>query len=109
MSWSIGFKLNGIKLENCEWNYTHNCNNMMRDAGYNWIYDLHEKKVIDTIDNFEHMLANLKADPEKFRVMNPPNGWGDYDSLVEIWENEILPEAKRISTKIPEVTWWESS
>jgi hypothetical protein len=41
--------------------------------------------------------------------MNPANGWGDYTSLVELWDTEILPAAKRVSEKIPEVTWWEAS
>ncbi len=109
MGWSIGIELNGIPLGNSSWNYTHNCNDMMRFSGFDWIYNLGGQKVIDTIPKFQEMLKNLKSDPEKYRAMNPVNGWGDYDSLVDMWENEILPEAIEISSKIPECTWWESS
>lgn len=108
MSWDIGIELCGYKFQDKEWNYTHNCNDMMRAAGVDWVYTLDGLKVKDTIPQFEMMLENLKADPERYIAMNPPNGWGDYNSLVAIWE-EIIPEAKKISEAIPEVTWWEWS
>lgn len=38
MSWDIGIEVNGEHFENADWNYTHNCNEMMRDAGYDWVY-----------------------------------------------------------------------
>lgn len=28
-------------------------------------------------------LQRLVSDPERFEVLNPPNGWGDYDGLVQ--------------------------
>lgn len=31
-------------------------------------------------------LALLKADPEKFKALNPKNGWGDYNGLVAFVE-----------------------
>ena len=109
MSWDIGIELNGFEFKNTDWNYTHNCNQMMRGAGYDWIYNLDKVKVKDTIPHFEKMLENLKAEPEKYRSMNPSNNWGDYDSLVALFETEIIPTAKKISDAIPEATWWESS
>ena len=108
MSWDIGFELSGYKFQDKEWNYTHNCNEMMRAAGLDWIYNLHGLKVKGTLPQFELMLERLKADPERYIAMNPPNGWGDYHSLVAIWE-EIIPEAQKIVEAIPEVTWWEWS
>ena len=108
MSWDIGFELNNYRFEDKSWNYTHNCNDMMRAAGYDWIYNLDGLKVKDTIQQFEHMLENLKSDPERYIAMNPANGWGDYASLVALWE-EIIPEAQKIAEAIPEVTWWEWS
>lgn len=30
------------------------------------------------------IIRGLEADPERFRAMNPPNGWGDYDSLLSV-------------------------
>lgn len=109
MSWDIGISVNGYQLEGCSYNYTHNCNQMMREANFNWVYDLDGKLVADTVDNFKMMLSNLKADPERFRAMNPVNGWGSYDSLVELWEKKILPTVIDVAEKIPNATWWESS
>lgn len=30
------------------------------------------------------IIRGLEADPERFRAMNPPNGWGDYEGLLKI-------------------------
>lgn len=29
------------------------------------------------------IIKGLEADPDRFREMNPPNGWGNYDGLLE--------------------------
>lgn len=29
-------------------------------------------------------IEKLEADPEHFRAMNPPNGWGSYDTLLPV-------------------------
>jgi hypothetical protein len=81
---------------------------MMRDAGYDWVYHLNGQLVSETLPKFEAMLANLEADPEKYRAMNPSNGWGSYDSLCKKWR-EILPRAKEIVESVPNATWWEWS
>ena len=108
MSWDIGIEVNGIRFENADWNYTHNCNQMMREAGYDWIYHLDGELVSETLPKFQAMLENLEANPEKYRAMNPENGWGDYDRLCTLWR-EILPRAKEIVESIPNATWWEWS
>lgn len=38
-------------------------------------------------------LERLKKDPEKFKALNPSNGWGDYDGLVNFVE-EYLDSCK---------------
>lgn len=32
-------------------------------------------------------VERLKADPEKYRAMNPKNGWGDYESATRFLEH----------------------
>lgn len=32
----------------------------------------------------DRIIRGLEADPERFRTMNPSNGWGDYDSFVKV-------------------------
>lgn len=30
------------------------------------------------------IIVGMEADPERFRAMNPENGWGDYDSVLDV-------------------------
>jgi hypothetical protein len=30
------------------------------------------------------IVEGLESDPERFRGMNPPNGWGEYDGLLRV-------------------------
>lgn len=32
----------------------------------------------------DRIIRGLEADPERFRAMNPDNGWGDFDSFVKV-------------------------
>lgn len=32
----------------------------------------------------DRIIKGLQADPERFRAMNPENGWGDYDSFLAV-------------------------
>ena len=43
----------------------------------------------DIIDKVEIGLAKLKADPERYKKYNPPNGWGSYDILVKFTEKYL--------------------
>lgn len=40
-------------------------------------------KAHQLIPLLEKGLADLQSNPEKYRPMNPPNGWGTYLSLVD--------------------------
>jgi hypothetical protein len=108
MSWDIGIGINGVQFESASWNYTHNCNQMMREAGYDWVYHLDGQRVAETLPKFEAMLAEMEANPEKYLAMNPSNGWGSYESLCEKWR-EIISRAKEVVDAVPDATWWEWS
>lgn len=103
-----------------DWNYTHNCNRManavldpeeLRLAGKAWWLkhgrpDVAEEaegtwwEMLDGSDGprgaalLNRIISELAADPERFRAMNPPNGWGDYDSFIEILREmrDAVPE-----------------
>lgn len=68
-------------------NITHNLNTMASKAGiyeYLWRPDeLGITKAKELIEPLETGLDMLKSDPYRFRVFNPPNGWGTYEVLVE--------------------------
>ena len=67
-------------------NVTHNLTEMADAAGiFKAIWHPEEigiEKAADLIPILESGLAALKGNPEKFRKLNPSNGWGTYDDFV---------------------------
>lgn len=84
-------------------NITHNLGSMAEKAGLYailWRPDemgyTHAKHISEKL---AHGLKVLRDDPDIFKKMNPENGWGDYDGLVEFIENYLkachaYPEAR---------------
>lgn len=64
-------------------NITYNLTGMLTAAGFHgwkWCIGKTAREV------GTHMLAvldGMNTDPEKWRAMNPPNGWGDYDQCLQ--------------------------
>ena len=65
-------------------NITYNLSKMLHEAGFNgwkWCIDkpapVVGKHMLDVLDG-------MATDPEKWRAMNPPNGWGDYDQCLQV-------------------------
>lgn len=71
-------------------NYTHNCNRMLGAVGIDWD-ELTGKPMAEVCERLKLGIDRLKQHPETFKAWNPPNGWGDYDSLLEVLE-EIVHE-----------------
>lgn len=87
-----------------DWNYTHNCNRMIAAAleastgdqtsqsggplgpaiGPSWWHRLKGASGADGRAYLNDIIRGLESDPQRFRAMNPPNGWGDYDSLLGV-------------------------
>lgn len=67
-------------------NITHNLGGMARLAGlYEALWRPEEINVTSAGELVPFLVNGLNAlegDPEKFRALNPENGWGDYDGLV---------------------------
>lgn len=85
-----------------EWNYTHNCNGMANAVIHD---DYVQQPVFDEVfrpnreswwklldgmpgpvgaEFLGRIITGLRADPERFCAMNPPNLWGDYDGFVKL-------------------------
>ena len=68
-------------------NITHNLGEMAEAAGiYKALWRPEEvgiTKAHQLIDPLMAGLMRLRADPARFRSLNPDNGWGSYDGLVE--------------------------
>ena len=97
-----------------DWNYTHNTNAMIAAAlttatgtpveqcegllgaaiGPAWWRLLDGLSGPDGAKMLGTVVAALRADPVRYREMNPSNGWGDYDSLVGVLDemHRAVPE-----------------
>lgn len=113
MSWDAYLEDDRGHIE-LDQNYTHNTNNMIAAAlvvtgqeeppqcdgplgpaiGAAWWYRLNGLSGPDGAQYIDHILAGLRSDPDRFRAMNPNNGWGDYDTLMTVLEKmrDAVPE-----------------
>jgi len=67
-------------------NITHNLNKMAAEAGlYEHLWrpdELGITKAQELIEPLREGLKALGSDPERFKALNPPNGWGTYEGLI---------------------------
>ena len=68
-------------------NITHNLGRMAKAAGiYDAMWGPDERGwtcARELIEPLRDGLAELQTEPDRFKALNPDNGWGDYDGLVE--------------------------
>lgn len=68
-------------------NITHNLNKMAGEAGiYEALWRPDEigiTKAGQLVERLRAGLDLLMSEPDRFKAMNPPNGCGDYEGLVE--------------------------
>lgn len=90
-----------------EANYTHNCNTMADAAGvYHAVWRPEENgitKAAQMIPILEAGIANMEREPAKYRLLNPENGWGSYDTFLP-WLRRYL-EACREHPEADVVAW----
>ena len=76
-----------------EGNITHNLNDMAKEAGiYYQLWRPEEipvSKASEIIGPLERGLELLKSDPERFKKLNPKNGWGSYYGLIKFVQDYI--------------------
>ncbi len=95
MSWDAYF-------DGRDWNYTHNTNGMIAAAyeavsgeeteqcdgplgpviGAAWWDRLNGMTGPQGAEYLGAIIKGLEADPDRYRAMNPENGWGGYDTLL---------------------------
>lgn len=103
---SIGSGEDTMRVGNFEKNYTYNVSPMFYEAlpGDDGMHGINGLSVSDALPRLDAGIASMKADPEKYRAMNPENGWGDYEGALECLEQ--LADACREAADIPGV-WVE--
>ena len=80
-------------------NVTYNLSPMLAAAGFNgwgWCVGKRARAV------GRHMLTvldGMQSEPDRWRAMNPPNGWGDYDRCLQgrmrVWADTASIAGKR--------------
>lgn len=66
-----------------EVNITYNLSPMLRKAGFRGWSDLVGMAAPAAGDHLIGVLDHMREDPWRWRAMNPPNGWGDYDACLQ--------------------------
>ncbi len=67
-------------------NITHNCNKMMiaaTDALYDALYNSDGREARDIIPALTYGLTKLTQNQEEIKKLEPSNGWGSYDGLID--------------------------
>lgn len=86
MSWSIWLEADLGGPEPAEvWDRglspTYNLAPMLAEAGLQ-IRGLDGIQAATAAEPLGMVIQRLEADPERFKALNPSNGWGDYDGLL---------------------------
>ena len=106
MSYVIGLKIdtggsNPASVGD-DWNFTSNCSSMWCEAGAD-LAEFEGKTAGECIPVLESAISTLHSDPTRFRAMNPPNGWGSYETLIP-----ALFKLLSIFRSHPKATVWVS-
>lgn len=84
-------------------NITHNLGKMAKEAGiYKALWrpkEISVSRAEQLVPILASGLERLKADPRRFKKLDPPNRWGDYDGLVRFLASYLsacikFPEAE---------------
>lgn len=83
-----------------DFNITHNVSKMWKKAGvFDALYESSGEQAGKYIDALERGLDDMRKNPEAYKELNPPNGWGDYSGalkFLEAWTSHCKrhPKAK---------------
>lgn len=82
-------------------NYTYNCGKMFAAATGTdqWLSDLNGMTCKSAWLIVSRAVDEMEEHPDKYRAMNPENGWGDFDSFLKYVKKlkdacEKYPESK---------------
>ena len=77
-----------------DYNITHNLNKMAEEAGLYYVLRRPEEIWVsmwkEALPLLEKWLKKLIAHPNKYKKLNPENGWWDYEWLVEFVKEYIF-------------------
>jgi hypothetical protein len=89
MSWSVYLQIHtGVEFAEVAevGNMTYNVHAMYVKAMGFGLREFDGKTAEDCIATLDFGIANMKADPATYEALNPPNGWGNYESALKFLE-----------------------
>jgi hypothetical protein len=89
----------GEPVDVFEWNYTSNGARMWREAGVD-LRDLNGKNALHAMGPLAQAIGLMIEQPERFRALEPDNGWGSYDSLVPALQELLQAMARHHKTTV---------
>lgn len=77
-------------------NYTYNCAGMFVEASETGesLSELHGMKCTEAEPIIAKAVENMQKDPQKYKAMEPDNGWGSYNGFLEYVET-LLRECRQ--------------
>lgn len=66
-----------------DWNYTSNVSGMWETALGKPLREFRDAPCVEAAGVLAAGVQAMERDPEKYRAMNPPNGWGNYEGALE--------------------------
>jgi hypothetical protein len=75
------------------WNYTTNCAPMWRLAGAD-LAGFDGKQAAECAAVLREAIASMRREPDRYKALDPPNGWGSFDELLPHLE-ELLKRLEK--------------
>jgi len=88
--------------EGVDWNYTYNVAPMWYAVfpDSKNMLDIDGMTGKESVSRIESFVTALEAEPERFKAMEPNNGWGSYDSFLKALKSLI-----EIAEQNPDGMW----
>ena len=104
MSWDISLKeKQSADVEVIEvGNYTYNVSKMYIEAIGKTLGEFHEMQSLDAVETLRSGVVEMISNPDKYRAMNPVNGYGNYEGALKYLQT-FLHECEKNPNSIIEV------
>ncbi len=85
-------------------NVTYNLGPMLREAGMEW-KDFTSLEPPALAKRLTATIAELESRPDRYRMLNPANGWGNYEGLLKSLRDVLaaLVDPENVDPKVS--TW----
>lgn len=93
-------KASGKEIELFSKNITHNISPMWRKAEiFDELYESDGKQPKEIVEQLEQGLFMMQINSEDYKLLNPKNGWGNYEYAIKFLSQvieacKLYPEAK---------------